>query len=293
MVYNDRADMFTKTTFPAKVPTRRSQVTALQGTLDRMMEHIDAEEQRKETERTVRMAADEQASSKDGDDLDAIKKRAAMRVQHESQGVMVKIGRMEAEEGALLTVFGELGRQVAVGSKDRAALLERVKDQMSSLFRTAVSLTTGDANFLMEQRTKMLELDAQLEALRRKLKAKHAQVVDRDAKIDEMDLHRLKLEASLMNLRDEMKLLAKARNRALREASHARELKRENEEMRIEHEENVRMVRTPPRSRGLCFTAALACQPAAHPGCTCTRIRPCRLQGVRGCSSSRRRGAAG
>ena len=223
---------FRKTVFPTKRPNRRSQIAALAETLDRMLEALeeaDAQKQAEmdaasEQERLLRLAAEA------GGEVSAeeVARRAQADVEKETASVALMIDRLEREDQVVQTVLGEMQRQIALQSKDRAKLLQRVGDHYHTLVQRAVGVSKMGGSVQDEQITKMALLSAQMDALRKKFESQVLTTEDREARISELLGWQRDLEEELERTRSKAVKAERAREKALKEAAAGRALKQEN-----------------------------------------------------------------
>ena len=238
---------FTKTTFPAKKPVRRAQVTQLGVTLDKMLAKLDDEDVQKRAEADAKYKEERDAALavEDGateEEIEVAERVVAqMEVDRESENVAMTIERLEREDKVVNTVLAELQRQVATQSKDRASLLERLSSHYHGLVDRAVGLTAlgmGD-----EQVEKMALLSAQIEALRKKFDGQVHTTEEREAQISEMLRVQLDLEDQLKKAKANQAKAERGREKALKEAAAGRALKQENDDFRKLNDELGERVR--------------------------------------------------
>eukprot|EP01043_Picozoa_sp_COSAG02_P017186 COSAG02_NODE_774_length_17325_cov_322.794381_2_plen_2501_part_00 len=224
---------FKKTVFPTKRPNRRSQIAALAETLDKMLEALEAEDIKKqaemdavnEQERLNRLAAEGEIEELSPEEVE---RRAKAEVDKETASVTLMIDRLEREDQVVQTVLGEMQRQIALQSKDRAKLLQRVGNHYHTLVERAVGVSKMGNSLQDEQIEKMALLSAQMDALRKKFELQVHTTEDRDARISELLGAQRDLEAELERARSKALKAERARESALKEAAAGRALAQEN-----------------------------------------------------------------
>lgn len=241
MSYSESKGGFETTVFPSKKPVRRSEVAKLRDTLEKMLRRV-AQEDRAKLAKLSRLGVEEDALlAMLGDSEADVKQRVERSVRKKAQEKINVVERMREEEQAFLMVCDELSRQVAVQSKDRAALLLQLVGGVSAMFRKAVDLTTGDIQLYQEQNRRMAEQDEQMAQLRRRNDELLATVADRDASIEELDETVRQQEKVIAKTKAKLKKVEEARDKALQEVTRLRDVEqdwkdqqRENKELRLE-----------------------------------------------------------
>ena len=126
---------FTKTTFPAKKPVRRAQVTQLGVTLDKMLAKLDDEDVQKRAEADAKYKEERDAALavEDGateEEIEVAERVVAqMEVDRESENVAMTIERLEREDKVVNTVLAELQRQ------EREIMRREQYDQYQAAFK--------------------------------------------------------------------------------------------------------------------------------------------------------------
>jgi chromosome segregation ATPase len=233
---------FKKTTFPTKRPNRRSQIAALAESLDKMLESLEAEDAKKlaemdaanEKERHDRLVAEAEVEELSPEEVE---RRAKADVEKESASVALMIDRLEREDQVVQTVLGEMQRQIALQSKDRAKLLERVGSHYHELVERAVNVSKMGDSLKDEQLEKMALLAAQMDALRKKFQSQVLTTENREARISELMGIQRDLEAELEKARSKALKAERGREKALKEAAGGRALMQENADFKHLNEE--------------------------------------------------------
>ena len=225
---------FRKTTFPAKSPTRRKQVLTLGDTLTRMLGSLDAEDA---ATREAMEAAYKEAAIAESNDLEKeispeeLKRRAQAEVQREKDSVELTVNRIMREDVVYGNILSELQRQVAVQSKDRAKLLDRLGEHYSELVKRAIEVGTG-GSAQEEMVKKLAVLGTQIEALRSRLAGQVAQNEEKQRTINMLNLRNYELDALVAQEKAGLAKANRAKDKAQEGAAVGRALKADLEDFR-------------------------------------------------------------
>ena len=234
---------FNTTVFPSKRPVRRSEVGKLRETLEKMLQRMEDEEAQKARKRELAAVEQDALVSMLGDSEADIQAKAQRQVRRDTDAKLAVVGRLQAEESVLLIVFDELSRQIAVQSKDRAGLMLQLVEQISALFRGAVSVATNDAKLFESQNRRLAELNERLLKQQRELAAANDTIAARDARIEDLETTSREKDIDLEKLKAELKRVKMQRDEALKQVAHMRELERTKADLEREARESALMVR--------------------------------------------------
>ena len=234
---------FTTTVFPSKRPVRRSEVSKLRETLEKMLRRMEDEEAQKAKNRELAAIEEDALMSMLGDSQEELQAKAQRKVRRDTDAKLAVVGKLQAEEAVVLIIFDELSRQLAVQSKDRAALMLQLVEQMSGLFRSAVSVATNDAKLFESQNRRLAEMNEYMLKLQRDLRTANDTVAARDARIESLEGAVRGYENEVDKLKAELKRVKMQRDEALKQVAHMRELERAKADLEREARDNALLVR--------------------------------------------------
>lgn len=234
---------FTTTVFPSKRPVRRSEVSKLRETLEKMLQRMEDEEAQKAKNRELTAIEQDALMSMLGDSQEEMQAKAQRKVRRDTDAKLAVVGKLQAEEAVVLIVFDELSRQLAVQSKDRAALMLQLVEQMSGLFRSAVGVATNDAKLFESQNRRLAEMNEYMLKLQRDLRSANDTIAARDARIESLEGDVRGYENEVGRLKAELKRVKMQRDEALKQVANMRELERAKADLEREARDNALLVR--------------------------------------------------
>lgn len=119
---------------------------------------------------------------------------ASMRLDLDNDAKQLRIAKLNSEEEVLLTILEEVGRQLAVQSKDRSNLVGKLATHFSGIFRKAIAITTDEDSLYQKQMAQMAVLEAEMEGLHRQIKKLGLTIEERDQTIVEKDEDRREMQ---------------------------------------------------------------------------------------------------